>query len=308
MKFIKIIIPFLLVININLVGNDFTKLLINQEYDGYIIKVDSLHNENEKMLLMSIYYTQYMIDYYNNQFEDSLVNIVNKVSGLNKDDKEFYFLKGAIYMNYAFYLQFKGDVFKSLNYGQKSISYLNRVDSLSDKFIDAKLGIAFYNYGIGKLFFQKRRIKKGLDLINYVANNGKYFDLLASNIEILLLYNERQYDKGIEISCKLLDEFPNSRLTLWAVVKGYRYIGQNDSLAKYLSLLTSNIESENKQNEYNLLTVYDWTIDNYLKNNRIEDAYSLIVNIKELNPKGKYIKDINALKKRILKKYNKINQ
>ena len=178
MKFIKIIFLFLLVLNINLMGNDFTKLLICQEYDEYIIKIDSLYNQNEKTLLKSIYYTQYMIDYNNSQYEDSLVSIVNKVSRLSRDDKEFYFLKGAIYMNYAFYLQFKGDIFKALNYGQKSISYLNRVDSLSDKFIDAKLGIAFYNYGVGKIFFKKQMIKKGLNLIDYVDNNGKYFDLL----------------------------------------------------------------------------------------------------------------------------------
>ncbi|MCD6246087.1 hypothetical protein J7J58_04245 [candidate division WOR-3 bacterium] len=308
MRFIKdlaVLSVFVFIVSANISGNSFSELLINQDYSDYLKGVDTLrHREN--LLLKAVYFTQYMIDYYNDQYDDSLVAIVKNADSIIPESDTDNFIKGGIYLNYAFYLQFKGNMWGALNYGNRGIKYLKDVSKDSPIYNDALIGVAIYDYGIGKLFFNRKKIVRGLEALDSVSKNGDYFDVVAKNLKIVLLYNENKYDEGLKEATDLLSKFPDSRLILWDVVKGFLYKKEYDSLITYSKKLVNNIKNDSIPNNYNLLTIYKWQIDAYIKLKRYDSARKVFDDIIKLDVENRYIRDVTKLKKNITNRYSAI--
>ncbi|NIA23392.1 MAG: hypothetical protein GWP03_04460 [Proteobacteria bacterium] len=308
MRFAKFLILFPVLIFIessNISGDNFSDLLINQDYSVYLRSVDTLGQE-KRLLLKSVYFTQYMIDYYNDEYDDSIVAIVKVADKIIPESDTDYFTKGGIYLNYAFYLQFKGNMWGALNYGNKGIKCLKKVPKNSPLYDDALLGVAIYDYGIGKLFFSKKKVKRGLEEFDYVSRNGDYFGILAKNLRILLLYNENKFNEGLKESFALLEKYPDSRLVLWDVVKGMRYKNKYDSLIVYGDLLVNNIKKDTIPNNYNLLTVYKWEIDACIKLKKFNRARKMLDTIITLKVKNRYLRNVEKLKIGLIDRYSHV--
>ena len=284
-------------------GNVFSKMLIEQNYSSYMAAVDTMKDNDMALLLKSVYYNQYMIDYYNNSYEDSLDYILKKINDIPLSDDENCFVKGGVYLNYAFYMQFKGNIWSALKYGNRGAGYLRRIGPKSRYYNDALLGVAIYDYGVGKLFFRKSKINKGLKELSLVADKGNYFDLIAKNLKILLLYNEGRYKEGLKESLQMKEEFPGSRLILWDVVKGFGFLNEQDSLIVYSNYLINNIKDDTSPNNYNLLTVYNWQIKAYLKTGNAEKAKEIFEKVCNVSVKNQYARDIKKLKSDIINRY-----
>lgn len=163
---------------------------------------------------------------------DVVIDKCDSILDVNPDDVTALFFKGGSLGFRGRLRANRGSWVKAANDGRLALPIVQRAYKIAPGNFDILLGIGIYNYYAEAIpeqypivkplmiFFPTGDKKEGVEQLALAAANAKYAATEAGYFLLQLNYtHEKQFDKALEISQKLLAQFPNN-------VVFHRYVGR----------------------------------------------------------------------------------
>lgn len=174
-----------------------------------------------------------MMDYENYHKEDKFLTLVERTIELSQDQIKkdsrnawAYFFLGGGYGYLAFYQAKQKKLLEAFNSGKQSVNALERAIQIDPTLYDAYLGLGTYYFYRSKfsryvdwLPLVNNDREKSLKMIETAMAKSRYSRYSARNGYCWICIEEENYEEGLRVAAKALQEFPDSRLFLWCAAK-----------------------------------------------------------------------------------------
>ena len=258
------------------------KQIINQDYSGAEVFINSLHEEFPQLPLGKIYKAAIKIARaydYREKFDDSFIlqnleEAKEQSENLIETDEEniwykyFYALaEGYI----AYFDAINGSWLSAVSTGVNSISEFEKILSLDKKFYEANIAIGTFEYWRSRktefmnwMPFVNDTRKAGIERLRIAIDSSSYNSYLAVNSLIWIYIDYKDYSSAIQIAKNALTNFPQSRSFKWGMARAYEEIDPRKAIGLYREILESYPERINS-NYINEVTLKHLIAQQHLK-------------------------------------------
>lgn len=255
-----------------------------------------------------------MMDFEEYDKEQEFIELVNKALAKSKarvrrtNDAWAYFYAGGSYGYLAFYKSKRGKYWESLKHAQKSVQALQKAISIDSTLYDAYLGIGSYKYYKSKyskylawlpIVTDERAI--GIDLLNLAIERSKFSRFSAINGLSWILLEEKRYEEGLTLIEDALQEFPESRVFLWAAAKLCQKLNRLRTAATHYENILASFNREGIESPLNRIACHKHLCEIYTKLGQIEKAQAECEHISEISSWHPADKPIAAKLKEVAK-------
>jgi tetratricopeptide (TPR) repeat protein len=256
--------------------------IINQDYSGAEIFINSLQEEYPQLPLGKIYLAAINIaEAYDlkEEFNDSFIlqnleEAKEQSANLIENDEEniwykyFYALaEGYI----AYFDAINGSWLSAISTGVNSISEFEKILLLDKNFYEAYIAIGTFEYWRSRktefmnwMPFVNDTRKVGIERLRVAIDSSSYNSYLAVNSLIWIYIDNKDYPSAIQIAKKALINFPQSRSFKWGMARAYEEIDPRKAISLYHEILESYPERINS-NYINEITLKHLIAQQHLK-------------------------------------------
>lgn len=205
----------------------------NEEYDEAMELAKTMQEQYPDLSvgpfsLMVTYQTlmrNYRVRVYEAQFDSLLtvsMELSKKAIKKNKNDGRNYFYLGCIYGSRSIFDARRGKWLDAFKCGSKVLNNFKKAVAYSPDFYDAYYGLGLYKYWLGAkakflrlLAFSKGQKREGLEQIKLAAEKGRFLKVNALHGLTSVYYNEKKYEKALELSNRLYQMYPKNPSLLY---------------------------------------------------------------------------------------------
>ena len=246
--------------------------ILRQDYDGAEREFLILDQKFPSLPIGKIYLAALEItksfDYMENYDDKNIVFLLKRAeeisdSLLDKNDSDLwnnYYMALSLGF-YAYFEVMHGNYFSAFGNGFSSLKYLERCLKIDSLFHESKIGLGTYIYWksiktkpFHWLPFLSDESRLGLRLLESAVENSTYNHYLAINSLIWIYIEEKEYELAVSTSKKILNFYPENRITKWALASAYLRIDKKKAIDTYYEIWDS-LKDTKLPNRYNEITL-----------------------------------------------------
>lgn len=197
----------------------------------------------------------------NHIYVDSLLSSAENQSdsllSLDEDSIWYNYYKALTLGYVAYYNSVSGNIISAFADGVLSLHAFQKCLDNWQNFYEAYIAIGTYNYwksaqskALLWLPFIPDNRDEGIDLLEKTINSESYNKHLAVHSLIWIYIDYGKSKKAVELSLKMLREYPSSRFFMWGLARAYQDLDRKKAIETYYEILNS-IKVIQNRNQYN---------------------------------------------------------
>lgn len=277
--------------------------IINQDYSGAAVFINSLNKEFPHLPLGKIYLAAIKIAEaydYAEEFDDQFI-VTNLESAKQQSEDLFEKNPDDIWYRYfyalsegylAYYDAINGSWLSAVSTGVNSISEFEKILGQDKKFYEAYIAIGTFEYWksrkmefIDWMPFTSDSRKNGIERLRIAIDSSSYNSYLAINSLIWIYIDQKDFDAAIRTAGNALIKYPGSRSFKWGMARAFEEIEPRTAIKLYAEILDS-YPKWKKSNRINEITLKHLIAQQYVKLGDEKTALGLcneILNTKDLS-------------------------
>ncbi|MEE9430014.1 MAG: hypothetical protein V3V16_03175, partial [Melioribacteraceae bacterium] len=200
-------------------------------------------------------------DEFSENYIDSLMDLAEEQTDslLDIDDENLWYnyYNALMYGYKAYYKAINNNIISAFSNGVNSLQKFQLCLEIEPKFYEAYIAIGAYNYWKSKqtkslswLPFVSDNRKEGIEYLEEAVKHSSYNNYLAANSLIWIYIDNKQSKKAVDLSLKMLQQFPNSRFFRWGLARAYEDLDLKKAARIYKEILSS-LKKLAKRNYFN---------------------------------------------------------